>query len=83
MELNEALLLVADFLQRQKLTKTYKALVEEAGLFDAKESPAQETSQQVEFWISSGDWPTALKFIQSACFKDARSVHESFYAHLI
>ena len=43
MELNEALNLVADFLQKQKLTKTYKTLIEEAGLFTDTSPNAQDS----------------------------------------
>jgi len=82
MELNEALNLVADFLQSQKLTRTYKTLIEEAGMFQSV-SPSESLTTQCEFWIISGDWPSALKFMQSSCFKDSRTVYESFYSHLI
>lgn len=38
MDFNEALVLVADFLHKNNLKKSYKTLVEEAGLFDFKNS---------------------------------------------
>lgn len=57
MELAEALHLVADFLRSQKLTRTYKTLIEEAGLYSETPLDPNETKGQLEFWLKSGDWP--------------------------
>ena len=56
-------MLVADFLHKNNLKKSYKTLVEEAGLFDFKNGDAVGTGMvgdKLTAAVQTGDWPSAL-----------------------
>jgi hypothetical protein len=77
MDLNQALVLIADFLKEQNLPQSYSALVQEAGL--AQPGDAQMLCSLVD----AEDWPGLITKMNKCQFKHPQALFQQVYQHIV